>query len=96
MLHVLSLQQKFNRVLLRTDSAAVVYAFDTGAAHDTDFLPLLTLTLAIYARVQMKRFDFRALHIRGIDNIIADILSRLGNNLFTFDPPYALLGAVSV
>ncbi|SGY57865.1 BQ5605_C006g04316 [Microbotryum silenes-dioicae] len=40
----------FRRVLVRTNSAPAVYTLDSGAVHNTDFMPLRTLTLACCCR----------------------------------------------
>ncbi|GAA6029109.1 hypothetical protein JCM8097_001603 [Rhodosporidiobolus ruineniae] len=67
----------YRRVLVRTDSSAVVYALDSGAADDGEFLPLRTLTLRAYLVAQSRRFDLKVQHVRGKDNSLADDLSRL-------------------
>ncbi|GAA6034625.1 hypothetical protein JCM8097_005429, partial [Rhodosporidiobolus ruineniae] len=67
----------YRRVLLRTDSSAVVYALDSGAADDTEYLPLRTLTLRAYLVAQRRGFDLKVAHVRGKDNTLADDLSRL-------------------
>ncbi|GAA6022507.1 hypothetical protein JCM10207_008536 [Rhodosporidiobolus poonsookiae] len=72
----LGIVSPLRRYLARTDSSAAVYALDTGAADDTEALPLRTLTLKVYALAQAHRFNFRALHVASKDNALADRLSR--------------------
>ncbi|SCZ97441.1 BZ3500_MvSof-1268-A1-R1_Chr4-2g07216 [Microbotryum saponariae] len=65
-----------SRVLVRTDSAPAVYAVDSGAAKDGDFMPLRTLTLRSYVMAQHRKFDLKVIHVHGKDNTLADDLSR--------------------
>ncbi|GAA5880568.1 hypothetical protein JCM1840_002976 [Sporobolomyces johnsonii] len=65
------------RVLVRTDSSPAVYALDSGAAVDGDFLPLRTLTLRTYALSARRRFNLKVQHVAGAKNILADQLSWL-------------------
>ncbi|KAK4704172.1 hypothetical protein P7C70_g2031, partial [Phenoliferia sp. Uapishka_3] len=64
------------RLLIRTDSSAAVFAYDSGSAHDTEFLPLRSITLASYELLRARKIDVRVLHVRGKDNDLADRLSR--------------------
>jgi len=83
------------RLLVRTDSAAAVYAYDGGSADNTRFLPLRCLVLESFKLLQAANVDLRVLHVSGIDNDLADELSRgllptLQRNfhhLYNFDPP---------
>ncbi|SGY57170.1 BQ5605_C006g04232 [Microbotryum silenes-dioicae] len=65
-----------SRVLVRTDSAPAVYAVDSGAAKDGDFMPLRTLTLRSYVMAQHRKFDLKVIHVHGKDNTLADDLLR--------------------
>ncbi|SGY56011.1 BQ5605_C006g04101 [Microbotryum silenes-dioicae] len=65
-----------SRVLVCTDSAPAVYAVDSGAAKDSDFMPLRTLTLRSYVMAQHRKFDLKVIHVHGKDNTLTDDLSR--------------------
>ncbi|ORY74519.1 hypothetical protein BCR35DRAFT_258784, partial [Leucosporidium creatinivorum] len=61
------------RILVRTDSAPVVYAFDSGSGSSA----LKDLVWATYAKLKEKGVDLRVKHLPGVQNTIADDLSRL-------------------
>jgi hypothetical protein len=87
------------RILLYTDSALNVYAFDAGKVQG-DMLDLVATT---YRYLSDRKIDLRVRHIRGDDNKQADTLSRahpsyLLNRPFEvvseFSPPTHLLGGL--
>lgn len=89
------------RLLIRTDSAAAVYAFDGGAADDTKFLPLRSLVTRTFIELRAAKVDLRVLHVSGSDNDLADRLSRAPiyslkedykSHLYAFSPPVAWIG----
>ncbi|KAK4699177.1 hypothetical protein P7C70_g7091, partial [Phenoliferia sp. Uapishka_3] len=92
------------RLLIRTDSSAAVFAYDSGSAHDTEFLPLRSITLSSYDLLRQSKVDVRVLHIRGKDNDLADRLSRAPvsalrrdyKNLHHFAAPTEYLGGHAV
>ncbi|KAK4698874.1 hypothetical protein P7C70_g7395, partial [Phenoliferia sp. Uapishka_3] len=93
------------RVMVRTDSSPVVYAYDAGAAQDTIFSPMRTLLLRSFIDIRKGKFDLRALHVSGKDNELADDLSRLhvkilrrlfGASLYFFDLPMEYAGGAGV
>jgi hypothetical protein len=94
-----------SRFLVRTDSSAAVFAFDSGAADDTPFLPLRSLVSSSFLLLQQARVDLRVLHISGKDNHLADRLSRapvralreeFGSSLHNFIPPADMIGGAEV
>ncbi|GAA5910217.1 hypothetical protein JCM5296_007223 [Sporobolomyces johnsonii] len=93
---------RLSRYLACTDSSPAIYTLDSGAAADTPFLPLRSLTLRVYALAAARQFDFCATHVAGKDNTLADILSRRpvtklvhdygpSSDLFQFSPSMPLL-----
>lgn len=60
------------RLLLFSDNAATVYAFDSGSAPG----PVLTLVHDSYDRLRAAGVDFRIRHVPGSVNTTADTLSR--------------------
>ncbi|KAK4696486.1 hypothetical protein P7C70_g8370, partial [Phenoliferia sp. Uapishka_3] len=89
------------RVMVRTDSSPVVYAYDAGAAQDTPFCPMRTLLLRSFIDIRKGKFDLRALHVSGKENVLADDLSRLrvallrrlfGDSLYFFTLPMEYAG----
>ncbi|KAK4695464.1 hypothetical protein P7C70_g8545, partial [Phenoliferia sp. Uapishka_3] len=88
------------RLLVRTDSSAAVFAYDSGASSDTDRLPLRSIILGSYIALRKAKVDVRVLHVSGKDNDLADRLSRAPvRNLlddyfpiYSFNPPNHLLG----
>lgn len=82
------------RILVLTDSALSVYAFDSGRASPT----LHSIVWTAYRLLDDSRVDLRVRHIIGDDNSVADSLSRkplsyLQNfpNLYSFNPPTHLI-----
>ncbi|KAK4701324.1 hypothetical protein P7C70_g4906, partial [Phenoliferia sp. Uapishka_3] len=73
------------RVLIRTDSSAAVFAFDSGAASDTHKLPLRTVVTAAYTSLRRAKVDVRVLHVSGYLNDLADRLSRAPIRDLQFD-----------
>ncbi|GAA5880929.1 hypothetical protein JCM1840_002099 [Sporobolomyces johnsonii] len=61
------------RILVRTDSAPAVYAFDAGGTNQPDLAHLVRLA---YADLRAAKVDLRIVHIRGKHNVTADRLSR--------------------
>lgn len=93
------------RILVKTDSAPCVYAFDGGGAADTPFSPMRTLVLRTYTRIRRAKVDLRVVHVRGVHNKMADMLSRLpledlqrqlDGYLQLFQPPLAFLEGVAL
>lgn len=89
------------RILVRSDSAPAIYAFDSGAAVDSEQAPLRTLVMASFNLVRLAKVDVKVRHIRGVHNYTADALSRAsirdlrstyGSSLTQFVPPPALVG----
>ena len=81
------------RLLVFTDSALTVYAFDTGRAE-----PLVReLVRTAYALCDARGVDLRVRHVPGKSNVTADWLSRAlpeslrAPHLATFTPPTHLL-----
>lgn len=70
---VLAARPLVKRILVRTDSAPVVYSFDSGSGSSE----LKDLVWSTYIRLQEKGVDLRVKHIPGVRNTIADDLSRL-------------------
>ena len=66
-------------VLARCDNAAVVGIINSGSSRNPKAMHLMRCLTFLSARWQ---FRIRAAHIRGVDNILADALSR--NNLTLF------------
>ena len=85
------------RLLIFTDSALCVYAFDS---RKVDPGPMHDLVWSTYARLARLGVDFRVRHISGKVNLTADFLSRalvvrlqrFAPHLFNFIPPYEHLG----
>ena len=63
-------------VLLRSDNTTVVSAVATGSSRDSPVMPLLR-TLQFYAA--HFGFSWRARHLPGISNTLADLISRNGS-----------------
>lgn len=61
------------RLLIRTDSAPVVYGFDVGSGSPE----MRSLVWSAYLKLQEHKVDLRVKHIAGRRNRIADDLSRL-------------------
>lgn len=89
------------RIMVRTDSAPAVYAFDSGKAKNTEFSPLRHLILLTFIALRKSKVDLRVHHISGVYNTLADNLSRQpvfsliqahGNSLSSFLPPPDLIG----
>lgn len=90
------------RLLVRTDSAAAVFAFDTAASEDTALLPLHSLLTRLYPHLRDRSLpvDLLVRHISGARNDLADKLSRLSpaylarqySSLHQFSPPDSWLG----
>ncbi|KAK4694682.1 hypothetical protein P7C70_g8692, partial [Phenoliferia sp. Uapishka_3] len=88
------------RLLIRTDSSAAVFAYDSGSSSDTDRLPLRSIVLGSYIALRKAKIDVRVLHVSGKDNDLADRLSRAPikslvedyHHLHFFHPPNHLLG----
>ncbi|KAK4694694.1 hypothetical protein P7C70_g8691, partial [Phenoliferia sp. Uapishka_3] len=87
------------RLLIRTDSSAAVFAYDSGASSDTDKLPLRSIILGSYIAIRKAKIDVRVLHVSGSDNDLADRLSRAPKHILKseyshlrrFRPPTHLL-----
>ncbi|GAA5883172.1 hypothetical protein JCM1840_003420, partial [Sporobolomyces johnsonii] len=60
------------RILVRTDSAPAVYAFDAGGTNQPDLAHLVQLA---YANLRAAKVDLCVVHIRGKHNVTADRLS---------------------
>ncbi|ORY90103.1 hypothetical protein BCR35DRAFT_255907, partial [Leucosporidium creatinivorum] len=69
---VLTARPLVRRILVRTDSAPVVYSFDAGSGSSE----LKELVWASYLQLKEKRVDLRVKHIPGVRNTTADDLSR--------------------
>lgn len=89
------------RVLIRSDAATCVYAFNSGRAKNSPSCPMQLLLLFAFRLLRRRKVDFRVHHIRGAQNRTADDLSRLplpvlrrryGASLSIFSPPPALVG----
>ena len=63
------------KIRFRTDCEPVMYACNKGSSDDPGMMHLLG-QLALHAC--RHNYDFRAVHIPGVDNVVADILSRDG------------------
>ncbi|GAA5999496.1 hypothetical protein JCM5350_005872 [Sporobolomyces pararoseus] len=72
-----SLPSPPKRLLIRTDSSPVVYAFDSGKAIDSPFVPMRTLVLLSIIAYRKAKMDVRVVHVSGKSNETADQLSRL-------------------
>ncbi|GAA5939866.1 hypothetical protein JCM1841_004223 [Sporobolomyces salmonicolor] len=60
-------------ILVKTDSSPAAYAFDSGSSR----LPsVAALVRAVYERLRTRQVDLRIRHIRGVQNVTADRLSR--------------------
>jgi hypothetical protein len=62
-----------HRVLFRSDCEPVVYAVNRGLSRDSSMGSLLRHLSVLAVR---SGFEFRCLHVRGVDNVHADFLSR--------------------
>ncbi|ORY83575.1 hypothetical protein BCR35DRAFT_265101, partial [Leucosporidium creatinivorum] len=69
---VLKARPAARRILIRTDSAPVVYGFDAGSGSAA----MKALVWSTYLQLQAHRVDLRVRHIAGIKNTVADKLSR--------------------
>lgn len=63
------------KVIFRSDCMPVVQAITAQRSSDASMMHLLRLLASTACRFS---FDFRCVHIPGVDNIVADILSRHG------------------
>ncbi|KAL7337765.1 hypothetical protein BJY59DRAFT_654199, partial [Rhodotorula toruloides] len=96
---VLERNPDLRRLLVRSDSASSVYAFDSGSAKD-DIQPLVS---SAYDALRQRKVDLRIEHIPGDRNVTADKLSRLPldelRRLFphfsTYDSPATLSASPS-
>ncbi|GAA6040544.1 hypothetical protein JCM8097_005456 [Rhodosporidiobolus ruineniae] len=95
--HALSLSPRPRRVLVCTDSATAAYAFDAGRSRRKD---ISSLVLRTYRLLRAAKVDLRVRHIRGVQNVAADHLSRAptrslvaeyGGAFRPFLPPPALV-----
>ena len=87
--------------MIYTDSSNTVDIFSSLRA----IAPYNQLLISTMNVVLDHQIDFRVLHVRGVDNPIADALSRFKNDLTislcpgliiqTFEPPQDALGAAS-
>ncbi|ORY88100.1 hypothetical protein BCR35DRAFT_263823 [Leucosporidium creatinivorum] len=68
------------RIIIRTDSAPVVYAFDAGSGSSA----LRSLVWSSYQQLQRAKVDIRVKHIAGVTNKAADDLSRLDSAFLAF------------
>ncbi|KAK4701750.1 hypothetical protein P7C70_g4478, partial [Phenoliferia sp. Uapishka_3] len=76
------------RLLIRTDSSAAVFAFDSGVSSDTDKLPLRSIVLGSYIATRKSKVDVRVLHVSGSDNDLADRLSRAPKHILRSEYPH--------
>ncbi|GAA5821482.1 hypothetical protein JCM11491_003340, partial [Sporobolomyces phaffii] len=87
---------ELSRILVLTDSALSVYAFDTGRASPG----LHSVVWAAYRLLDEKKVDLRVRHISGERNRTADLLSRvktsrlpeIAEHFRIFNPPTHLIG----
>lgn len=105
-LHILSLVgtsllPSLHRLLIRTDSAPAVFAFDSGKGQDTASSPIHLLLLTTFSSLRLKKVDLHVRHISGKLNTTADFLSRAPpkelastyrSSVSSFVPPPALVG----
>ncbi|GAA5930465.1 hypothetical protein JCM10213_001099 [Rhodosporidiobolus nylandii] len=68
-LHVLANEPGVRRLLIRTDSATAVYAFDAGGSRRPDVAALVRVA---YGEARAKKVDVKVQHIRGVQNVTAD------------------------
>ena len=61
------------RILFRSDNMAVVHAVNGWLPSDPHLVSLLKL---LAKEAMLKSFHIRCLHVRGVDNVDADLLSR--------------------
>ncbi|KAK4698076.1 hypothetical protein P7C70_g8111, partial [Phenoliferia sp. Uapishka_3] len=89
------------RILIFTDSALCVYAFDSGKV---PLGPMHDLVWSVYSRLADMKVDLRVRHVAGKINWTADALSRwtvdrlplrFVDDCFGFTPPMDLLGGPS-
>ncbi|KAK4703050.1 hypothetical protein P7C70_g3170, partial [Phenoliferia sp. Uapishka_3] len=89
------------RIMIFTDSALCVYAFDAGKVA---LGPMHDLVWSVYARLAEKGIDLHLRHVSGEANKTADFLSRAtnekliekyGSSVSSFAPPTHLLGGPS-
>ena len=72
-------QWSFHRVLFQCDNEAVVAVINSGTSHDDDVMHLLHCLFNV-----AKQFNFviRAVHIPGVQNVLADALSHFKLQVF--------------
>ncbi|GAA5873954.1 hypothetical protein JCM1840_000241, partial [Sporobolomyces johnsonii] len=71
--HVVGELEGVRRLLIKTDSAPVVYAFDAGGSHQPQ---LASLVADAYRFLRARSVDIRVVHVSGVSNVTADRLSR--------------------
>jgi len=81
------------RVLFRVDNEAVVYLLNSRTSRDPNIMHLLRSLLLFAAR---HNFSFAAVHVPGVENGIADALSRFNWQAFRKLAPTANKFPVSV
>lgn len=67
---------KGKKILFRSDCEQVVYCVNSGSSDDPGMMRLLRVLALTACRQQ---FDFRCVHIPGVLNVAADLLSRYGD-----------------
>jgi hypothetical protein len=64
---------KAKRIIIRSDSATAVAAWKKGSSIDNDLSELIRTLLFL---ASIHSFELKLVHIAGIDNCYADLLSR--------------------